>query len=109
MRRRVGPDSTTAQFPLQQLGLGDGLYGFEAIAINSAGQREPQHFVAEASLIVDLADQVRLRAHLPLMLEQANLLVARADTVEETEKAEAAESEIDKVVPQEVEVIDLAP
>ena len=99
---------TSGQFPLQQLRLGDGFYGFEAIAINSAGQREPQRFVAEASIIVDLANQVQPR-DLPLMLDQANSLVATSATAEVTDEAESTAPQTTEGAPQEVELINLAP
>ncbi|RIK44492.1 MAG: hypothetical protein DCC55_02175 [Chloroflexi bacterium] len=63
---------TSAQFPLQQLGLGDGVYGFESVAVNSLGIREPASLQAEATIIVDLADMVQVRAHIPLVISQAS-------------------------------------
>jgi len=68
---------------LQPLGLGDGVYNFEAIAINSAGQREPQRFKAEASMLVDLADAVQPRLYLPVISDQSNSLVAEVNELTE--------------------------
>jgi len=73
----------SAQFALQPLGLGDGVYNFEAIAINSAGQREPQRFKAEASMLVDLADAVQPRLYLPVISDQSNSLVAEVNELTE--------------------------
>jgi len=63
-------------FPYQQLGLGDGAFGFEAIAINSTGQREPQSFKAEAVMLIDLADAIQPRLYLPFIAEQRNAVAA---------------------------------
>lgn len=68
---------TIAQFPLQQLNLGDGLYGFEAIAVNSLGIREPANLEAEAAIIVDLADRVLPSAWAPLVLHQVSGLTGQ--------------------------------
>ncbi len=57
----------SAEFPLAQLGLGDGVYRFEAVAINAGGQREPQNFRAEASILVDLADAIQPVLHMPIL------------------------------------------
>lgn len=73
----------SAPFPYLQLGLGDGLYAFEAVAINSAGQREPQNSRAEAAMLVDLANAVQPAAYLPLITDQGNaVLVHQAAPVE---------------------------
>jgi hypothetical protein len=60
------------------LGHGDGLYAFEVVAVNSAGQREPQRRIAESSLLVDLADAIQSQLYLPLIADQVNTLAAEA-------------------------------
>jgi hypothetical protein len=65
--QRFPGSQLSAEFPLAQLGLGDGVYRFEAVAINNSGQREPQHFRAEASILVDLADEIQPLLHLPVL------------------------------------------
>lgn len=62
----------SAQFPLQQLGFGDGLYGFESVAVNTLGIREPVSLQAEATIIVDLADAIQVRTHIPLVFYQVS-------------------------------------
>lgn len=69
---------TSAQFPYQQLGHGDGLYGFESIAVTTQGIREPQTSIAEASMLVDLAGAVQPRAHFPFVFRRVIVLVANA-------------------------------
>ena len=56
-----------AQFHWEEMGLGDGLYEFEAVAINTIGQIEPQEMRAEAVIWVDMADIVQVRAYMPLL------------------------------------------
>ena len=58
-----------AQFPWEAMGLGDGLYEFEAVAINTIGQIEPQALRTEAVIWVDMADLVHVRAYLPLVFK----------------------------------------
>lgn len=55
-----------AQFEWEAMGLGDGLYEFEAVGINTIGQIEPQELQAEAIMWVDMADVVQVRAYMPL-------------------------------------------
>jgi chitodextrinase len=69
--------TTSAQFPYQQLGHGDGLYGFESVAVGTNGQREPLDSRAEANIVVDLADTVQPRAHLPLVVQPRNVAAAQ--------------------------------
>jgi hypothetical protein len=69
---------TSGRFPLATIGFGDGLYGFEAIAINSVGQREPQTFIAEATMLVDLADAIHPSAYLPVITDQPLAVVAES-------------------------------
>ncbi|HSM59034.1 MAG TPA: fibronectin type III domain-containing protein [Candidatus Sulfomarinibacteraceae bacterium] len=54
-----------ALFHWENMGLGDGVYEFEAVAINTIGQVEPQAQKAEATIWVDMADVVHPRAYLP--------------------------------------------
>jgi len=82
---------TSAQFFYQQFGLGDGVYNFEAVAINSAAQREPQRFKAEATLLVDLANAIQPQAYLPMIAHQRNALAA-ADVSARNSAAEAPTS-----------------
>jgi hypothetical protein len=65
-----------AQFAFPALGFGDGAYGFEAIAINPAGRREPRTFSAEAILLVDLANAIQPTAYMPAISEQINSVIA---------------------------------
>lgn len=80
-------NQTSAQFPFPTLGLGDGAYGFEAIAVANNGQRESQTFTAEATILVDLADTIQPSAFMPAIHEQTNALAARdAEDVEDVEE-----------------------
>lgn len=81
---------TSVQFLYQQLGLGDGAYGFEVVAINSAGQREPQRFNAEAIILVDLADAIQPYAYLPLIANERNALAADVSSSNNKEGAPAS-------------------
>jgi hypothetical protein len=54
-----------ALFYWEDMGLGDGIYEFEAVAINTIGQVEPQAQQAEATIWVDMADVVHPRAYHP--------------------------------------------
>jgi hypothetical protein len=56
----------SAPFPWEQLGLGDGPYAFEAIALNTLGQVEPLSGQPEAIILVDMADLINPRAYLPI-------------------------------------------
>jgi hypothetical protein len=67
---------TGAQFAFPALGLGDGAYGFEAVAINPFGQREPRNFAAEAIMLVDLADVIQPSAYMPVISDQINSVIA---------------------------------
>jgi hypothetical protein len=60
----------SAEFEYLSMGLGDGFYGFEAVAKNSAGQSETRNQVAEAWMIVDLADNFSVGAYLPLVFNE---------------------------------------
>lgn len=81
---------TSAQFLYQQFGLGDGMYGFEVVAINSAGLREPQRFKAEAIMLVDLADAIQPYAYLPLITNERNVLAADISSSNSTEASPAS-------------------
>lgn len=63
---------TSALFPFQGLGLGDGVYGFEAVAIGVNGEREPQNSLAEATMLVDLANAVHPTAFVPVVTNEFN-------------------------------------
>jgi hypothetical protein len=58
---------TAAQFPHLTLGHGDGLYDFEAIAVDSVGRREPLTRIPEATMLVDLADAIQPSAFMPVV------------------------------------------
>lgn len=73
----VSTTQLSLQVPYQQLGAGDGVYGFEVVAIDSTGQRELQNFKAEAAMLVDLADAVQPRAYLPVISTASNTVVAQ--------------------------------
>jgi hypothetical protein len=69
---------TSAQFPYSTLGFGDGLYGFEAIAVGTNGQREPSSGVAEATMLVDMADAIHPAAFMPVVSNEFNAVSAEA-------------------------------
>jgi hypothetical protein len=71
-------NQTSGQFPLATVGFGDGIYGFEAIAINIFGQREPQTFTAEATMLVDLADAIQPGVYVPVLNRHLNSVVAES-------------------------------
>jgi hypothetical protein len=56
-----------AQFNWEDMGLDDGVYEFEAVAINTIGQIEPQAEQGEAFIWVDMADAAQARAFMPLV------------------------------------------
>jgi len=62
---------TSAVFPLATLGLGDGVYTFEIVAVNSLNQEtnldSPLADLARQSVIVDLANTVRPAAYFPII------------------------------------------
>lgn len=53
---------TSAPFTFTALGLGDGIYDFEATATNSLGETTPRTGTPEASMIVDLANRIQPQA-----------------------------------------------
>jgi hypothetical protein len=69
---------TSAQFPYVTLGFGDGAYGFEAIAVSTNGQREPRTGVAEATMLVDMADAIQPTAFMPVVTNEFNAMSAEA-------------------------------
>jgi len=71
-------NTTSARFPFPQLGFGDGGYGFEAIATNANGQREPQTFIADAVILVDLAGAIQPGVYLPKILGHENSVVSES-------------------------------
>lgn len=72
----------SATFPYQQLGHGDALYGFEAIAITTTGQHEPASNQAEATMLVDLADAVHPRAFFPYISHGIPAVNAAGETTQ---------------------------
>ncbi|MCB0046606.1 MAG: fibronectin type III domain-containing protein [Caldilineaceae bacterium] len=61
-------DQFSAEFNYQSLGLGDGVFGFEAIAVDSQGDRQPRTGVAQASVAIDLNDAVQPAQYLPIII-----------------------------------------
>ncbi|MGB3716061.1 MAG: fibronectin type III domain-containing protein, partial [Candidatus Promineifilaceae bacterium] len=61
---------TSATFVYQN---GDGRYGFEVVATNSLNQTETRNFVAEQTMLVDLADAIVPVAILPLIADQTEI------------------------------------
>ena len=57
----------SADFPWDGLGFGDGIFEFEAVAINTINQIEPRQMRSEAAIWVDMADVVQRRSFLPLI------------------------------------------
>jgi hypothetical protein len=49
--------------------LGDGRYEFEILAIPTAGNSEPRTSIAEAFTYVDMADAIKARAYLPIVVQ----------------------------------------
>jgi hypothetical protein len=61
-------NTTTATFPLQQLGLGDGLYQFQATATNTLNQTTPfGPNGVEATMIVDMGDTIKPQLYNPVV------------------------------------------
>jgi hypothetical protein len=50
---------------------GDGRYGFESVATNSLGQTETRNYVAEAVIVVDIADVYQVAALLPILFNDS--------------------------------------
>ena len=50
---------------------GDGRYGFESVATNSLGQMETRNYVAEAVMLVDIADAYQVAAYLPVLFSDS--------------------------------------
>jgi hypothetical protein len=50
---------------------GDGRYGFESVATNSLGQMETRNYVAEAVMVVDIADAYEVAAYLPVLFSDS--------------------------------------
>lgn len=72
----------SSQFNFASMGLGDGSYGFEAVAINATGQREVQNYRAEAVMLVDLADAIHPSAYMPIVPNYYNSVVTSATETE---------------------------
>jgi hypothetical protein len=60
----------SAPFSWKSLGLGDGLYEFEAVAVNTLNQFEPQKMESEAFIYVDMADAFIPRGYMPIVAQQ---------------------------------------
>ena len=58
---------TTAAFPYPSMGMGDGVYQFEATASDSAGHTKPRAGTAEAIMLVDLADAIQPVQFMPIV------------------------------------------
>ena len=54
-------------FLYKDMGLGDGYYGFEAIATNNLGQTQPRTQQPQAGILVDLADRYFTVGYLPMI------------------------------------------
>jgi hypothetical protein len=63
---------TFATFDYVGLGHGDGPYQFEAVATNNLNQKEPRNSRAEATLIVDIADQIQPSIYMPIISNSGN-------------------------------------
>jgi hypothetical protein len=61
--------TTSTQFVFQQVNpaLGDGFYGFAVTARNNLNQQQPFNNVAQASVILDLADKIQPASFMPLI------------------------------------------
>jgi len=62
----------SAEFDYKAMELGDGFYGFEAIATNNLGQSQPRTEQPQAAIIVDLADRYNPVGYFPLIPSQAS-------------------------------------
>ena len=60
----------SAVFPFKDMGLGDGYYGFEAMATNNLGQTQPRTQTPQAGILVDLADRYFTVGYLPMAPSQ---------------------------------------
>jgi len=61
---------TSVVFLYLSLGMGDGIYQFEATATDSQGNTKPRTDTAEATMIVDLADAIQPQQYLPIVHRQ---------------------------------------
>ncbi|MBP8293401.1 MAG: fibronectin type III domain-containing protein, partial [Caldilineaceae bacterium] len=61
--------TTSTQFNFQQVNpaLGDGFYAFAVTARNNLNQQQPFNNVAQASVILDLADKIQPASFMPLI------------------------------------------
>jgi hypothetical protein len=57
----------SAEFDYEAMGLGDGVYGFEAIATNNLGQTQPRTGVAQDAVAVDLAGNIQPVQYMPII------------------------------------------
>ncbi len=67
----VPGNQTSATFDWRNLGMGDGLYEFEATATNNLGATEPRNFTSEAAVIVDMADAFQPQQYMPIIFTQS--------------------------------------
>lgn len=58
---------TAVDFPYLHLGMGDGIYLFEATAKDSKGNSSARTDTAEAAMIVDIADVIQPQQYLPIV------------------------------------------
>ena len=54
-------------FDYKAMEMGDGFYGFEAIATNNLGRSQPQTYKPQAGILVDLADRYHPIGYLPIV------------------------------------------
>jgi hypothetical protein len=60
---------TSATFDYLNMGLGDGIYYWEAVATNSLNQVEPRTETPEAQILVDLAGNFKPEVYMPLIVK----------------------------------------
>lgn len=63
-------NQTSARFPFKALNLPDGIYGFQAVATNSAGRVEPLSDTPEAQITLDLAGSIQVSGYFPILMHQ---------------------------------------
>lgn len=63
----VDGNTTSASFPVAQLGLGNGIYQFQATARNAVGVTPFNPNGVEATMIVDLGDTIKPQEYMPII------------------------------------------
>ena len=63
----VDGNTTSASFPVAQLGLGNGIYQFQATATNAVGVTPFNPNGVEATMIVDLGDTIKPQEYMPII------------------------------------------